>query len=258
MMPSTGCSNGTRICCAGSGFRSRCDPPTAGRSSTGTSSTPTEYRMADPGLTDEERAALFLAAQIVRLGGEPAAPEAILKLGGTRLTGAVEPLAADLGAGAETLGELFEAVNDKRTSRFTLPTARTRRVAPYGHRASARSLVRGGATNQRPADLSGRSDGGDLGSATTQDAFDRPSDFDLKASSIDCPGKAGGDVGQAAGPLRSRGGLVGGPPARRPVRPPQTPTVPSRSTVPGGQLGLLPRLGPDALAMEPRCWRRQS
>src|SRR5690606_27874747 len=37
---------------------------------------PAAYRLPDPGLTDEERAALALAARVIRLGGGPAAPEA--------------------------------------------------------------------------------------------------------------------------------------------------------------------------------------
>src|SRR5690606_12993559 len=40
---------------------------------------PDAYRLPDPGLTDEERAALSLASRVVRLGGSPAAPEALLK-----------------------------------------------------------------------------------------------------------------------------------------------------------------------------------
>ena len=32
---------------------------------------PDEYQLEDPGLTDEERTALWLAVQIVRLGGQP-------------------------------------------------------------------------------------------------------------------------------------------------------------------------------------------
>ena len=39
---------------------------------------PDAYRLPDPGLTDEERAALALATRVVRLGGGPAAPEGLL------------------------------------------------------------------------------------------------------------------------------------------------------------------------------------
>ncbi len=140
---------------------------------------PDQYRMPDPGLTDEERAALLLAAQMVRLGGEPAAPEAILKLGGAHTTGAVEPLAADLGLGAETLGEVLRAVNDKRIIVFDYRGA-VRRIAPFGlgHRRGHWYVV--GGTNQgqrtyRIDRMEKISVGGD------KDAFARPPDFHLKA-----------------------------------------------------------------------------
>ena len=48
---------------------------------------PAKYRLPDPGLSDEERAALFLAAQMVRLVGEPAGPKAALQQGGRSLPG---------------------------------------------------------------------------------------------------------------------------------------------------------------------------
>jgi predicted DNA-binding transcriptional regulator YafY len=111
---------------------------------------PGAYRLEDPGLTDEERAALVLAAQMVRLGGEPAAPEAVLKLGGARTTGAVEPLSADLGMGAETLGELFRAVTERRSVSFSY-RGTARHIAPFGlgHRRGHWYLVGGTKEGQR-------------------------------------------------------------------------------------------------------------
>lgn len=141
---------------------------------------PARYKMADPGLTDEERAALFIAAQIVRVGGEVGAPEAILKLGGTRLTGAVEPFSADLGAEAETLGKLFEAVVERRVVTFTY-RRETRRVAPYGigHRRGHWYVVGLTGNGQRTYRL-------DRMEAIQLDenagAFVRPADFDLRAA----------------------------------------------------------------------------
>ncbi|HEY7565557.1 MAG TPA: WYL domain-containing protein [Acidimicrobiia bacterium] len=97
---------------------------------------PVKYRLPDAGLTDEERAALFLAARMVRLGGEPAAPEAVLKLGGARLTDAVDPMSAELGAAAEVLAPLFAAVTDRHRISFDYPhatkTSSRRRMNPYG------------------------------------------------------------------------------------------------------------------------------
>jgi proteasome accessory factor B len=92
---------------------------------------PTRYRLPDPGLTDEERAALWLAAQVVRLGGQPPGQEAILKLGGVRMEGGVEPLAADLGLEADVLADLFQATTERRRIVFEYRDQH-RRVAPYG------------------------------------------------------------------------------------------------------------------------------
>lgn len=92
---------------------------------------PDQYRLPDPGLTDEERAALWLAAQVVRIGGQPSAAEAILKLGGTRMTGGVEPFAADLGAEVDLLGELYAAVVERRHVDFGYK-GRRRRIGPHG------------------------------------------------------------------------------------------------------------------------------
>jgi proteasome accessory factor B len=92
---------------------------------------PDAYEMPDPGLTDEERAALWLAAQVVRLGGQPSGPEAVLKLGGSPMAGGGEPLAADLGLAADLLGDLFQAVGERRAIRFVYRD-KARRLHPYG------------------------------------------------------------------------------------------------------------------------------
>lgn len=89
------------------------------------------YTLPDPGLTDEERAALWLAAQAVRLGGQAAGPDALFKLGGAPLTGGGEPLAADLGEDSDALAESFTAVSEHRLLRFTYRD-KARVVAPYG------------------------------------------------------------------------------------------------------------------------------
>lgn len=92
---------------------------------------PDEYRLSDPDLDDEERAALWLAAQVVRIGGQPSGPDAILKLGGARTTMGVEPLGADLGSDADTLAELYVAVTERRHLDFAYRDRR-RRLAPHG------------------------------------------------------------------------------------------------------------------------------
>jgi proteasome accessory factor B len=152
---------------------------------------PSKYRLADPGLTDEERAALFQAAQTVTLGGEPAAPGAILKLGGARLAGAVEPLAADLGEAAETLGDLFQAVSERRRVRFKYK-GDVRRVAPYGigHRRGHWYLVGGTRSGERMYRVDR------MESIRVEDdanAFERPAGFKIKASLESMPWEAGSD-----------------------------------------------------------------
>ena len=69
-----------------------------------------EYALGDPGLTDEERTALWLAAQAVRLGGSGPGPAAIFKLGGASMAAAGDPLAAHLGPDPDLLATLFGAV----------------------------------------------------------------------------------------------------------------------------------------------------
>jgi proteasome accessory factor B len=150
---------------------------------------PDKYRLADPRLTDEERAALLLAAQAVRLGGEPAAPEAVLKLGGARLTGAIEPLTADLGPAAATLGDLFQAVSEKRMVTFRYK-GESRLVAPYGigHRRGHWYLVGGTSQGERVYRVD-RMDG--IKVEEPGDAFKRPRGFKVAAALESMPWEAG-------------------------------------------------------------------
>lgn len=152
---------------------------------------PDEYQLADPGLSDEERAALWLAAQVVRLGGQATGPGAILKLGGASQTAAGEPLAANLGRWQEDLGTIFSALSDRRRLQFTYHD-RARRVEPYGlvHR-NGRWYVVG-----RDRDADGvrafrvdRIEGLQPGDST--DAFDRPRDFRASEAISDVPWEAG-------------------------------------------------------------------
>ena len=89
------------------------------------------YALPDPGLSDEERAALALAAKVVRIGGRASGPDALFKLGGAPLGAAGEPLAADLGREAEELVELFVAVTERRRVVFEY-SGKKRTVEPYG------------------------------------------------------------------------------------------------------------------------------
>ena len=133
---------------------------------------PAAYALPDPGLNDDERAALWLAAEVVRLGGHVAAPDALFKLGGAPVTGSGEPLAASLDEGSADLGAAFAAVSERRHLRFGYRN-KARTVAPYGlvHRRGHWYLV--GAEGERvkvfrmdrTTDVTLGEDG---------DAFDRP------------------------------------------------------------------------------------
>lgn len=92
---------------------------------------PEDYQLPDPHLTDDERAALWLAAQVVRIGGGPSGPDAVLKLGGAPTTAGVEPLTADLGSEVDRLADLFSAVTDRRVVRGEY-RGRIRVIEPHG------------------------------------------------------------------------------------------------------------------------------
>jgi predicted DNA-binding transcriptional regulator YafY len=153
-----------------------------------------EYELSDPGLTDEERAALWIAAQIVRLGGQQGAG-AVFKLGGAPLAAAGEPLAADLGADAAELGTLFAAIVERRTVSFRYRDA-PRTVHPLGlvHRrghwylTARRPDADDGESRVYRVDRMGRVAAGDEAGA-----FDRPPDFDPSRLIPDVPWRAGGE-----------------------------------------------------------------
>lgn len=90
-----------------------------------------EYALPDPDLTDEERAALWLAAQVVRMGGQAPDPGVLFKLGGAPPAFSGIPLGADIGEAAEVLVDLFSAVTEARLIGFEY-RGRARRVRPYG------------------------------------------------------------------------------------------------------------------------------
>jgi len=142
-----------------------------------------EYGLDDPGLTDEERSALLLAAQAVRFGGQRTELGAIFKLGGASRTTDSGTVFADLGHDLDQLGALYGAVTDKRVARFEYKEL-SRAVEPYGliHRRGHWYLVgpEVGAPDPVKAFRVDR-----MGPATVDDdrgTFDRPLDFDLKAS----------------------------------------------------------------------------
>ncbi|MGA9596579.1 MAG: WYL domain-containing protein [Acidimicrobiia bacterium] len=151
---------------------------------------PEAYALPDPGLTDEERAALWLAAEVVRLGGV-AAPEALFKLGGAPAVVSGEPLAASLAEGSEDLGTAFLAIAERRFLRLTY-RGRPRRVAAYGlvHRRGHWYLVGAddGVVKVFRMDRAGAVSAGE-----TPKAFERPAGFRASEFIPETAWEAGGE-----------------------------------------------------------------
>jgi predicted DNA-binding transcriptional regulator YafY len=155
-----------------------------------------DYELEDPGFTDEERAALWLAAQVVRLGGRPTGPEGLLKLGGAPVTGAGEPLAADLGVGVDDLAVAFRAIADRRILEFEY-RSRSRSVQPLAliHRRGHWYLM----AVERGQERAYRVDrGSGYRAGEKEDAFKRPAGFDAKSAIPEMPWEAGTDEPETA------------------------------------------------------------
>ena len=150
---------------------------------------PDKYAMVDPGLDDEERAALALASRMVRLGAGEPDMAGLLKLGGATRVAGNEPIGADLGADTEILAGLFGALTERRTVRFEYRGS-NRRARPYGmgHHRGHWSLV-------------GDTDDGlrmyrvdrirDLIVEEQPGSYERPEDFDIKRVLLAQPWDAG-------------------------------------------------------------------
>ncbi|HEU4320851.1 MAG TPA: WYL domain-containing protein [Acidimicrobiia bacterium] len=152
---------------------------------------PEKYAIPDPGLSQEERAALSVAARMVRLGGTEAGVGAIIKLGGIERDAGIEPLAADLGAGVETLGDLFGAVSERREIEFTY-RGHLRPVKPYGiaHRRGHWYLVGEVPEGERMYRVDRITD---LVVGDRAGAFEKPRNFDIRAAANAQPWEAGYD-----------------------------------------------------------------
>lgn len=152
---------------------------------------PEAYALPDPGLTDEERAALWLAAEVVRIGGVAAVPEALFKLGGAPASASGEPMAASLTEGSEDLGEAFRAIAERRHLQLTY-RERRRRVAPFGlvHRRGHWYLVGqdDGVVKVFRMDRAGQVSVGDK-----PGAFERPAEFRASEFIPETPWEAGGE-----------------------------------------------------------------
>ena len=152
---------------------------------------PDEYAIPDPRLTQEERAALSVAARMVRLGGSHAGLDALIKLGGVERGVGLEPIGADLGAEADILGVLFGAITERRRIEFEY-RGNPRRLNPYGmaHRRGHWYLV-------------GESDKGErvyridriehLVSSEKTNTFKKPRGFDVRSIMDSQPWETGSD-----------------------------------------------------------------
>jgi len=154
-------------------------------------SPPDEYALTDAGLTDEERTALWIAATMVRLGGQAAGPAAIFKLGGSPALAAGEPLTADLGAEGESLADLFDAVSTRRVVSFVYRD-KERKVSPYGlaHRRGHWYVVGGTPAGTRVFRVDRMLK---IGVGDKPGAFERPAGFTLQDELPDAPWMAGED-----------------------------------------------------------------
>ncbi len=150
-----------------------------------------QYGLVDPGLTEEERAALALAAQAVRFGGQPSGPDAVLKLGGALAGDAVVPVGADLGPELDTVATVFDAVSQRRSVTFDY-RGRTRAVDAYGlvHRRGHWYLV-----GPEPGDIVKvyRLDRAEGLTAGEPGSFERPEGFHAREAVASHPWDRGGD-----------------------------------------------------------------
>ena len=152
------------------------------------------YVLPDPGLTDDERAALWLAAQAVRIGGQAAGADALLKLGGLPMAGGGEPLAADLGLQTAELATAYTAVSEQRPLRFEYRGS-GREVHPYGlvHRRGHWYLV-GPEVNDQDVVKAFRLDrASSLTVGEPAGSFRRPSRFRAADAIPEAPWEAGSD-----------------------------------------------------------------
>jgi proteasome accessory factor B len=150
-----------------------------------------EYALPDPGLTDEERAALWLAAQVVRVGGQAPDPSVLFKLGGLPPAFAGSALGADLGTLSQDLEALFGAVAEARLVAFEYHGT-PRRVRPYGlaHRRGHWYLVgpQSGTEGMRAFRVDRLAD---LRVGSQAGAFTRPRGFRAAAALPDTPWEVG-------------------------------------------------------------------
>lgn len=152
---------------------------------------PATYALPDPGLTDEERTALWLAAEVVRVGGQVAAPDALFKLGGAPMTASGEPLAASLTDGSADLGTAFLAIAERRHLHFAY-RGRKRRIDSYGlvHRRGHWYVV---GDDDGVVKVFRMDKASDIEAGDNAEAFERPEGFRAADFIPETPWEAGGE-----------------------------------------------------------------
>ena len=152
---------------------------------------PALYAIPDPGLTEEEMAALSLAARMVRLGEGNAGLDGLRKLGGVERGVGLEPLGADLGTGAAVLGDLFGAITDRRVVGFDY-RGKWRVLKPYGlaHRRGHWYLVGATPKGERVYRVDRLTE---LKVEDSPGAFKPPPGFDIRGLMARLPWESGQD-----------------------------------------------------------------
>ncbi len=153
-----------------------------------------DYAITDPGLTDEERSALLLAAQAVRFGGQPTEIGAIFKLGGATPPSESGTIYADLGHDLDVLGSIYGAVTDRKLACFTYKQ-RDRAVEPYGlvHRNGHWYLVAPESGAPEPVKAFRVDRMTSLRIGDTPNVFARPAGFDVANTLQTIPPDGTGD-----------------------------------------------------------------
>ncbi len=146
------------------------------------------YELTDPGLTDEERAALWLATRMVHLDGADS-DDALLKLGGVQSTEAGASEVARVGGNSETLALLLGAARDHQKVSFSYRD-RQHRVSPLGvlNQRGHWYLIVAGDNRPRPYRVSRGSDWALLG---PKEAFTPPPKVKLRDALPEAPWEMG-------------------------------------------------------------------
>ncbi len=138
------------------------------------------YRVVEPDLTHEERAALAMAVHVVSSGAWPDAARGLVKLGGGHVAGSGLPVGADLRFDRASGNVLYQAVSEARPISFSY-RGQERTLHPYGIRYKAGRWYFAGKEPGVAGVRTFRLDrAGQVRIAGEPGAFTRPPDFDAR------------------------------------------------------------------------------